>query len=127
MARKRPNGDGSVRRRPDGRWEGRIVVGYKDNGNPMFRSVYAKTQKELLRKLHANLDSYRDVKLTEESRMSLGEWLDTWLETYVRPTTRPATHSNYMKIVNSYIKPVLGEKPVYLITQMDVQKMYHNG
>ncbi|MBP8640240.1 MAG: hypothetical protein KBI01_04995 [Oscillospiraceae bacterium] len=34
MAKRRPSGDGMVRKRPDGRWEGRIVVAHKDNGDP---------------------------------------------------------------------------------------------
>ena len=45
MAKRRPSGDGMVRKRDDGRWEGRIVIGHKENGEPLFRHVYAKTQK----------------------------------------------------------------------------------
>lgn len=45
MAKRRPAGDGMVRRRDDGRWEGRIVIGHRENGEPLFRHVYAKTQK----------------------------------------------------------------------------------
>ena len=82
MAKRRPSGDGMVRRRDDGRWEGRIVIGHKDNGEPLFRHVYAKTQKALLDKLHQNIENYRDVELTEDSRMTLGEWLDRWLTEY---------------------------------------------
>ena len=78
MAKRRPSGDGMVRKRDDGRWEGRIVIGHKDNGEPLFRHVYAKTQKALLDKLHQNIESYRDVELTEDSRMTLGEWLDRY-------------------------------------------------
>ena len=44
MAKRRPAGDGMVRKRDDGRWEGRIVIGHKENGEPLFRHVYAKTQ-----------------------------------------------------------------------------------
>ena len=44
MANKRPDGDGLVRKRSDGRWEGRIVVGHKEDGKPIYRSVFAKTQ-----------------------------------------------------------------------------------
>ena len=42
MAKRRPAGDGMVRRRDDGRWEGRIVIGHRENGEPLFRHVYAK-------------------------------------------------------------------------------------
>ena len=45
MAKRRPSGDGMVRKRPDGRWEGRIVVGHKANGSSIFRYLYADTQK----------------------------------------------------------------------------------
>ena len=51
MSKRRPSGDGMVRKREDGRWEGRIVIGHKENGEPLFRHVYAKTQKALLDKL----------------------------------------------------------------------------
>ena len=37
MAKRRPSGDGMVRRRDDGRWEGRTVVGHKKNGDSIFR------------------------------------------------------------------------------------------
>ena len=45
MSKRRPSGDGMVRKREDGRWEGRIVVGHKENGDPIFRYIYASTQK----------------------------------------------------------------------------------
>ena len=55
MAKRRPSGDGMVRKRDDGRWEGRIVVGHKENGESIFRYIYADTQKELTAKLHQTL------------------------------------------------------------------------
>lgn len=48
MAKRRPSGDGMVRKRDDGRWEGRIVVGHKENGDAIFHYVSAKTQKALM-------------------------------------------------------------------------------
>ena len=80
MAKRRPSGDGMVRKREDGRWEGRIVIGHKSNGDSIFRYIYADTQKELTAKLRQNIDAYQGVDLTEESRMTLSEWLDRWLE-----------------------------------------------
>ena len=56
MAKRRPSGDGMVRKREDGRWEGRIVVGHKENGDPIFQYVHAPTQKALLAKLHQNTE-----------------------------------------------------------------------
>ena len=91
MAKRRPSGDGMVRKREDGRWEGRIVAGHKENGDSIFRYIYADTQKELTAKLRQHIDIYQGVDLTEQSRMTLGEWMDQWLEniTGTTPIARP--------------------------------------
>jgi integrase len=125
MAKRRPSGDGMVRKREDGRWEGRIVVGHKKNGDFIFRHVYAKTQKELMDRLHRNIEDYHDVDLTEDSRMTLGEWLDRWLAEYKEDTVRPGTIRSYRTVIEQYIKPQLGDKQISLITPQDVQRMYH--
>ena len=124
MAKRRPSGDGMVRRRDDGRWEGRIVIGHKENGEPLFRHVYAKTQKALLDKLHQNIECYRDVELTEDSRMTLGQWLDRWLTEYKAGTVRPGTLEGYRRYIEYYIKPQLGDKQISLLSQQDIQRMY---
>ena len=124
MAKRRPAGDGMVRKRDDGRWEGRIVIGHRENGETLFRHVYAKTQKALLDKLHQNIECYRDVDLTEDSRMTLGEWLDRWLTEYKAGTVRPGTLEGYRRYIEYYIKPQLGDKQISLISQQDIQRMY---
>ena len=124
MAKRRPSGDGMVRKREDGRWEGRIVVGHKKNGTPIFQHAYAHTQKELTEKLHQNIERYQDVELTEDSRMTLGEWLDRWLTDYKENTVRPSTLAGYRSCIENYIKPQLGGKQVSLVTSQDVQKLY---
>ena len=76
MAKRRASGDGMVRKR-NGRWEGRMVIGHKENGDPIFRYVYADTQKELTAKLRQNISAYQGVHLIEKSNMTLSQWLDT--------------------------------------------------
>ena len=124
MAKRRPAGDGMVRKRDDGRWEGRIVIGHRENGEPLFRHVYAKTQKALLDKLHQNIECYRDVELTEDSRMTLSQWLDRWLTEYKAGTVRPGTLEGYRRYIEYYVKPQLGDKQISLLSQQDIQRMY---
>lgn len=125
MAKRRPQGDGMVRKRSDGRWEARIVIGHKNDGTPMHKSVFGKTQKETLDKLHRAIETYRDVDLCEDSRMTLGEWLDKWLDEYMIFTLRESTMQSYRMIVNHYIKPYLGKKPLTSLTTADIQKLYN--
>ena len=123
MAKRRPSGDGMVRKREDGRWEGRIVVGHKENGDSIFRYVYADTQKELTGKLRQHIDLYQGVDLTEQSRMTLGEWLDRWLED-IAGTIRPNTMTRYQGTVDRHIKPYLGDKPISQVKGKDIQRLY---
>ena len=119
-----------VRKREDGRWEGRIVVGHKENGDPIFCYIYADTQKELTAKLRQSIEAYQGVELTEESRMTLGQWLDQWLEN-MTGTIRPVTMKRYEGTVARHIKPYLGEKIISQVTGKDIQKLYdilaHHG
>ena len=125
MAKRRPSGDGLVRKRADGRWEGRIVVGHKEDGCPIFRSVFARTQKEVMRKLHSQIETYRDVELTEESNMTLGEWMDKWLDDYMALTIRESTMDSYQTMTKHYIKPYLGDEKIGSITTADIQQLYN--
>ena len=51
MAGKRKRGSGTLRQRKDGRWEGRIVIGYDEKGLPKTKNVLAKTKRECQEKL----------------------------------------------------------------------------
>lgn len=124
IGKRRPSGDGMVRRREDGRWEGRIVAGHKKNGEPIFRYVSAKTQKELMKKLHRSIEEYRDVDLSEDSKMLLSEWLDRWLNEYMSGAVRETTLRGYRQYVERNIKPHLGHKQVCKVTKSDVQALY---
>ncbi len=124
MAKRRPSGDGMVRKRSDGRWEGRIVVGHKENGKPIFRYLSTKTQKDLLEKLRAEKEKYLGVEITEQSKMLLREWLDHWLNEYALPSVRESTLNGYRGYIERYIKPYLGDKLVGKITADDVRNFY---
>ena len=99
MAGRRPSGDGLVRKRKDGRWEGRIMVGRDLEGKPIYRSVVDKSQKEMLEKLHGLIEAYREVELTDRKNYTLGEWLDKWLDDIMAMHLRPSTMNSYRNII----------------------------
>ena len=123
MAKRRPSGDGMVRKREDGRWEGRIVVGHKENGDSIFRYIYAGTQKELTEKLRQNIGLYQGIDLTEQSKITLSEWLDRWLG-QMSATLRSNTLEHYQKDIKNHVMPYLGRKMLSQITAADLRKLY---
>lgn len=42
MAKRRPSGDGMVRKKEDGRWEGRVVIGYDEKNSPEPRMSWPR-------------------------------------------------------------------------------------
>ena len=125
MAKRRPSGDGMVRKREDGRWEGRTVVGHKENGDSIFRYIYADSQKELTAKLRKNIDAYQGVDLTENCRMTLAEWLDRWLE-QMALTLRPGTLEQHRGNFDRHVKPYLGQKKLTQLTAADLRELYRS-
>ena len=124
MGRKRKNGEGTVRLRKDGRWEGRIVIGYDENGLPKTKNVLAKTKGECIEKLKTLKSTITpDTPVKLKSDMPFGEWLDHWYETYCKPNARPATQRTYEGYIRLYLHPRLGSIPLNKVTTSDIQQM----
>lgn len=51
MPKRRANGEGNIRKRKDGRWEGRYTAGYDANGKAITKNVLGRTQAEVKEKL----------------------------------------------------------------------------
>ena len=63
MAKKRANGEGNIRRRKDGRWEGRYTAGYDEKtGKRLIKNVLGKTQAEAKEKLAKAVAEAETVK-----------------------------------------------------------------
>ena len=125
MARKRKAGGGTVRQRKDGRWEGRIVIGYDDNGYPKTKNVLAKTKKECvekLQKLNAECGGLKPEKVRPE--MPFGDWLTYWYENHSKPKIRPTTQETYESRIRLHIIPEIGDIPLNKLTQNDLQQFY---
>ena len=125
MGKRRKKGEGSVRQRKDGRWEGRVVIGYDEKGLPRTKNVLAKTKRECqekLKQLRETVIGPRTEKVRPE--MPFGEWLDFWYQNYVKPQIRPTTQANYEAKIYQHIIPELGKIPLNQLAQKDLQQFY---
>ena len=125
MAKRRKHGDGSVRLRKDGRWEGRIVIGYDEKGLPKTKNVLAKTKTECAAKLKALRESLEaPAPEVPKPSISLGDWLDHWYQTYKKANLRPNTQMSYERRIYQHIIPALGTIPLDKLTTGDIQGFY---
>ena len=124
MATKKANGSGTIRKRADGRWEGKYSLGYDPKTGKLIRkSVYGKTQKEVrlaLSKIVSEMDS---GTYAEPSKMKVSQWLDEWLASYTM-NIKPATRSAYEEHIRVHIKPGLGGIPLKQLSTRDIQQLY---
>ena len=114
-AKKNPNGAGTIRRRPGGRWEGRYSNGFDKDGKQIQKSIYGATQQEVRQKLAKVVTEIDDGTYIEPSKMKLSEWLDLWLKEYCGDK-KYSTVKNYRASVKTHIKPQLGSIPLGKLT-----------
>jgi len=119
-------GSGTIRQRPDGRWEARYTAGRNPGtGRQIQRSVYGDTQAEVLkqlRQIHTAIDS---GTYTEPSRMTVADWLDVWLNDYTA-NIKPSTKDSYTGRIKHRIKPSLGAVKLTALAPHMVQSFYNS-
>ena len=121
---KRKNGEGTVRLRKDGRWEGRVVIGYDDKGNPKTKSVLAHTKGECVEKLEKLKEECGRTAEKLKPDMPFGEWIDFWYQYFSSPKLRPTTQATYENRIYGHIIPSVGKIPLSKLTQNDLQQFY---
>ena len=125
MAKRRANGEGSIRKRKDGRWEGRYTAGYDpDTGKRIIRNVLAGTQAEVKEKLRRCIEDSQYVDAAQARQYTVGQWMDVWFENYAKVKVRPSSHDTYRGYMENHIKPNIGDIPLHKLTTLDLQKFY---
>ena len=125
MAKKRANGDGSIRKRKDGRWEGRYVAGHDPiTGKMISRNVLGKTQAQVKEKLRTAIENSKRLDYTQTGKYTVGQWMDEWFEAYAKVKVRPSSHQTYKGYIENHIKPNIGDIPIEKLTSLQLQKFY---
>lgn len=124
MAKRRANGEGSIRKRKDGRWEGRYTAGRDPvTGKAIYKNVLGKTQAEVKEKLKSAIEKNSALPLAA-GQYTFGQWLDAWMENYAKLQVRPSSHKTYQGFIENHIKPALGDIPLEKLTAMSLQQLY---
>ena len=125
MAKKRANGEGNIRKRKDGRWEGRYTAGYdSETGKRIIKNVLGKTQAEVKEKLAQAQQETAGLDVGRSEDYTVASWLRSWYELYAKPNVRPATADRYHLIIETYTIPRIGKIKLKKLTSRDLQKLY---
>lgn len=125
MPKRRANGEGSIRKRKDGRWEGRYTAGYDPTtGKRIIRNVLGKTQAEVRRKLAEAIASVEALDVSRSREYTVASWLHCWYDLYARPNIRQTTAERYRLMMDTYTIPRIGDIKLVKLTSRDLQQLY---
>ena len=123
---KRAAGEGNIRKRKDGRWEGRYIAGHDSAGKPIRKNVLGKTQAEVKEKLKKALDTCQRLDVSRTEDFTVESWMRLWYEVYSKPNIREATQERYWNHIRFHIIPEIGHIKLSKLTGRQVQTMYNN-
>ena len=140
MARKRANGEGSIRKRSNGTWEARIITGVDPKSGKMIsKSLYGKTQKDVREKMAAyqeegarqaqqKLAGSRSANQCADDEfgdnLTVGEWLEIFQRDYLADV-KPGTAVGYASVIDNHLKPALGKISLRRLRVPMVQQFYN--
>lgn len=119
MSKRRANGEGSVYKRKDGRWEARISL---DHGGR--KALYGKTRTEVARKLTEALKARQDGLPLVPERQTVQQYLGSWLDGVARLRVRPTTFDGYERLVRLHVNPEIGSVRLARLTPQALARLY---
>ena len=125
MPKRRANGEGNIRKRKDGRWEGRYTVGHDpETGKAIIKNVLGKTQAAVKEKLKKAIEENVGIDYGRAKTYTVGTWLEVWMENYAKVKLRPSTFKTSQGFLKNHIKPQIGSIPLADLTSLDLQRFY---
>ena len=112
MAKKAVSGNGSIRQRSDGRWEGRISLGRDGSGKRVQKSFYGDTQEEVAKKIRQEreqelLESSEGYRLKKDRQINFLNYFQTYIDNYTKKDIR------MVQIALQRFKDFLKDTPEY--------------
>src|ERR1700686_3901370 len=105
--RRRGRGEGSIVQRADGRWMGRVDLGWQD-GKRRSKAIYGRTRRAVADGLQNALRAAQQGTLVADERQTIPEFLNRWLRDVARTRVRPRTLVGYEAAIERHISPYLG-------------------
>jgi integrase len=121
MAKRRPNGGGSIYLRKDGRYEAAAYVLTTAGIRKRLR-VYAATWEEANKLLTKALaDHHAGMPVADDAEQTVETFLNYWLDNVAVHNVRETTFANYQRSTRQQILPFLGRKKLARLTPKDVR------
>ena len=110
----------NIRKRKDGRYEGRYADGYKENGAVKYRSVYGKTYFEVKQKLYGAVSGRQSADSLSKSKLLVSQVSYMWLKNK-KPYIKQSTYSRYLTVVERHINSFFNDTRMAELNDVKIQ------
>ncbi len=97
----------NIRKRTDGRWEGRYKIFCEEKGKYIYRSLYGHTYDEVKEKLKVQKNPVTLVKNAPDCEISFSEAAKEWLQK-ISENRKHSTFIKYSSIYENHLAGILG-------------------
>lgn len=123
---RRANNEGSIFQRSDGRWGGALTMGYDENGKIIRKTIYGKTQAEVVKKLSEISGRMKSNTYELVENNNLETLMFEYLMTFKKSAVSPRTFEGNIRNFKLHIAPLIGKMKVYEIDNYAIQKLVNN-
>lgn len=114
---RRVRGTGSITRRANGLWVGRIVHDGRTH------QVTSMDREALLEKLEDARADLKRMGYLADKTITVNTWTERWLADFASDR-RGRTWSAYASLLRAHVQPLLGKKPIAKVTPADVRALH---
>ena len=111
----------NIYHRKDGRWEGRISRGKKDNGNRKFRYIFGKSKEQVRNKMKEILMSESSDNCSKTVQELFNEWLCS-----AKHRVKESTLANYRLKADKHILPFFGSQRITSVSSDNIYAFIDN-
>lgn len=120
--KRRAKGEGGIRKRKDGRWEGTYWVNTTE-GIRKKCSVYGRTRTETSQKLRKLIADADGKAVNVSAATSVEKFYKKWHDEYALNYLKESTLGLYERQFRQFIIPVLGKYNLKMLTKIHVQNL----
>lgn len=121
--RRRADGEGTIYKRADGRWEGRLSLGKAPDGRRRRHVVYGRTRNDVVDALRRARNRVEDGEPPTDSSTTVADHLRWWADHVLPGTVRETTAYGYRRVIEHSIIPHIGARPLGKLAPAHVHDM----
>ena len=129
-----PRHGDNIRKRTDGRWEARVLIGHREDGRPLYRSLYSHSLKgvrearnRLLAQLYAGPPASGSMAAasvssrlpSHDAAISFSTFAEDWLSRK-KHLVKDSTYCRYSYLLTRYLLPIFGDRSLSEISSEDI-------